>query len=50
MQYVGKGGGHLKPLCRPYGPIDITRGGSLLFEINFLGEGGCNMLARGVVT
>jgi len=50
VQYVGRGGGHLKPLAIPYGPIDITRGGSLFFEINFLREGGCNMLAEGVVT
>ena len=25
MQYVGKGGGHLKPLAKPYGPIDMSR-------------------------
>jgi len=33
VQYVGKGGGHLKPLARPYGPIDITRDNDAMLNV-----------------
>ena len=38
MQYVGKGGGHLKPLAKPYGPFIIKtnfsrgRGGAICWQ------------------
>ena len=43
MQYVGKGGGHLKPPARGVRAFNYK-------DKLFLREGGCNMLARGVVT
>ena len=43
MQYVGKGGGHLKA------PGYAVRAFNYKDKL-FLREGGCNMLARGVVT
>jgi len=37
VQYVGRGGGHLKPLAMPVGPIGIS---GRDHKLNFLREGG----------